>query len=343
METPIRATRTKQSATLRRSSYPVCLALALLIASSCATAMSAPSPTAGTRTEQIAVVMAVALKTSNLGKAAELGIERIEKDFGLTVSVSDSLAPADMVPTLRDYAARDFDLIISQGTTLLGPALEVSAEYPNTKFVIVNGNQAQPPNLASVDFAYEQAGFMAGVVAGYATKTNRVVGLGSIQIPPIERLLAGFEQGVATSNPEAEVITMYTGSFTDVVLNKQAALAEISQGADVIYSLAADADPGVFQATDEKGVMAIGHVTDVSDLGPKSVITSVEFDYASVIYDATVDFLNGQFEPAVQVYGVEQNVFDMAPYRHLPPDVVEKSQAMIEQVKAGTIPVSTTS
>lgn len=284
---------------------------------------------------KVALILTESLTTSNLGKAAAVGLQRIKKEFGLNVAVSDNQSPADMRPTLRDYAQRGYDLVVCQGASLQAPALEVASAFPNTKFVVVNGNKAQEPNAAAIDFVWEQGGFLAGAVAGLATKSNKVAGIGSIHIPPIDRLLNGFQQGVAYTNSKADVSLAYSGTFTDPAANKQTTLVQIAKGVDVVFTVATGGDPGVFQATDEKGILGIGYGTDESSLGPKSVATSLIVDYGTTIYDVVKLYINKQFAAKVYVYGLKDNVFGMAPYQHLPADVLSKAKDVVSKAEQG--------
>lgn len=284
---------------------------------------------------KVAFVMTESLKTSNLGKASQPGLDQAEKQYGIEVAVSDSQTPAQMRDTLRDYGGRGYELVIANGASLQAPVLEVAKQFPDTTFMVVNGNKAQAPNAGAVDFRWEQGGFMAGLLAGLTTKRNKVGGLGSVHIPPIERLLDGFEQGVSESNPKAEVTTAYSGTFTDVAANKETALALISRGSDVIFTVATAGDPGVFQATDEKGVWGIGYGTDEASLGPKSVISSMVVDYGRTIFDVVRNFHDKSLQPKVYVYGFDEDVLGMTPYRHLSPALEAKAKKLVERAKKG--------
>lgn len=295
------------------------------------------SETAQQSAAQIALVMpqGQSLITSFLGRAVEPGLQRIEDELGVPVTVSDDLQLADVGPALVDYGRRGYDLVILQGVSLQEPALEAAAEFPETNFVVVNGNAAQAPNLASVDFVYEEGGYLAGIVAGHATTSGRVAGIAPITLPPIERLLAGFDQGVKAVNPSAEVSVVYTGSVTDVAVNKQATLLEASRGADVVFSVVSVGDVGVFQATEEAGIRGIGYATDLSELGPESVVASLLVDYADIVYTVAEDFVQGEFAPEVIVVGLDDGVFDLTPYRHLPADVQADITAAVDEARQG--------
>ena len=66
----------------------------------------------------------------------------------------------------------------------------------------------------------------------------------------------------------------FIGSFFDPPKAKEAAIAQIEAGVDVIYAERF----GVVEAAKERGIAAIGNMSDQTGLGPDTVVTSVVWD-----------------------------------------------------------------
>ena len=71
-----------------------------------------------------------------------------------------------------------------------------------------------------------------------------------------------------------EAKVSFINSWFDPAAAKEAALAQIDAGADVLYA----ERYGVIEAAQEKGVLAVGNMSDQSELAPESVVTSVTWN-----------------------------------------------------------------
>jgi basic membrane protein A and related proteins len=312
--------------------------LVLSVALSSATAARSTS-TAGLK---VAVVLSVGLRDTGYGRSALAGITKIKKDFGIDVATSDLVAPANFATSMSDYASRGFNVVIADGVEFQDAAKQVAAKFPNTKFVVVNGSLAAKPNLTAYNFRWEQAGFLGGIVAGVATKSNKLGNIGGIKIPPIQQLFFGFAQGVKKVNATATTTVSYAGSFTDPAKAKTVALAQISQGIDLIWAVTDTANTGIYQAVKQKRIRAIGYGTDESSFAPKNIITTTLVGYGKVIYQAVAAAKAGTLQPIVYLEGFKQGVFGLAPFRGLLTSAqAAKVNALAKQAEAGKIPIKT--
>lgn len=289
---------------------------------------------------KVAVVLSVGLKDTGYGRSALSGITKIKKDFGIDVATSDLVKPADFATSMSDYASRGFNVVIADGVEFQDAAKQVAAKFPKTKFVVVNGFLAAKPNLTAYNFRWEQAGFLGGLVAGVATKSNKLGNIGGVKIPPIQQLFFGFAQGVKKVNPAAVTTVSYAGSFTDPAKAKTVALAQISQGIDVIWAIADTANTGIYQAVKQKRIKAVGYGTDESSFAPKNIISTTLVDYGKVIYQAVARARAGTLQPTVYLEGFKEGVFGLAPFHGLLTSAqAAKVNALAKQAEAGKIPI----
>ncbi len=133
---------------------------------------------------------------------------------------------------------------------------EVAADYPDTKFVIID-MVVDAPNVRSVVFNEHEGSYLVGMLAAMASKTGTVGFIGGMDIPLIRKFACGYAQGVLAVNPDATVIANMTGTtpaaWNDPVKGSELTLAQISQGADVVYAAAGGTGVGVLQtAADER-------------------------------------------------------------------------------------------
>ncbi len=121
-----------------------------------------------------------------------------------------------------------------------------------------------------------------GMLAGGLTKTNKIGVVGAMPIPEVNRLINAFTAGAKAQNPNAVVLVSFINGFFDPAATKEAALAQIDNGADILYAERF----GVIEAAAEKGLYAFGNMSDQNTLAPDLVVTSAVWNM-----DPTVDYL----------------------------------------------------
>ena len=153
-------------------------------------------------------------------------------------------------------------------------AATVGAEYPDTVFITTSGSTVRP-NVAPMVFELEQATYVLGYVGALTSKTGRLGCLGGIEIPSVTSTFLAFEAGARDARPDARVTVSYLGSWSDVAAGREATLALVSAGADVLIQNADAAGRGFFQAAAEsEGVRVFGTNRDQNHLAPSVTLAS---------------------------------------------------------------------
>ncbi|HEV7772764.1 MAG TPA: BMP family protein [Conexibacter sp.] len=263
--------------------------------------------------------------------------KEIESKLGNEVTVQGGLTLADVQTTLEGYASRGYGLVIVNGAEMQQQAQLVAARHPDVRFVVINGDSKAAPNLSSVTYAWEEAGYLAGISAGLSTKSNKVGQVSSLKIPPIERLYSGFEQGVKQVNPAASVTNSFMTKFLDVGNAADLASAQAAQGIDVLFNVATGADAGLFRAARQHDMKVVGYAIDQKYLGPGNILTSVLVAYRRDMLDVARQFNEGKLEPRVYVKGFADNAFALAPIAGVPQATADKIQRVAQQAISGDL------
>ncbi len=158
---------------------------------------------------------------------------------------------------------------------------EVATEFPRAAFAIVGVDAKslahRPANVEGLVFKDQQAGYLAGYAAGLwaGRRDGSAVGaVGALDIPPVERALAGFRFGAKHAHPGLKVLIGYSGDFAVPARCEQQALTQIGKGSIVELQVAGACGTGVLAAARAQGVFGIGFGSDQAALGPH-VMTSV--------------------------------------------------------------------
>lgn len=236
------------------------------------------------------------------------GLQRIHDSLGLAVSHVEARTPGEQDEALRTYAAQGFDLVFAHGFEFQGPAERVSAQYPKTVFIVTSGARAQG-NVAPLIFRLEEASYLAGMVAGGLTRSNVLGFVGGIELPPIKAAYEGWVNGAKAVNPRIQSREIYLNSFDDAAAGREAALALIRVGADMLHHNADAAALGLFQAAKESpGVYVFGANADQSTLAPERVVGSAIIDLPRAFLLVAQEVKAGTFTPKVEAFGLASDV-----------------------------------
>ncbi len=266
------------------------------------------------------------------------GLLKAAEDFGLEIAFVEEVAQHEQIEVLRQFAQQGYDIIIGQGGQF-GEALQIVAkEFPEIDFVFsVATDTGGVPNLTAVTVSYSHAGYIGGVMAGHSTKNNKVAMITGEWYQPHRQMEASFKKGVASVSEEIEVTSVTIGSWSDVNKAREAALALIARGYDVLFPCLDAAYVGVLSAAeDSEGVMVVGAVTDMAKVSPKVVVGSVVFNWKELGYLEAAGFFT---DGGSHVLGIEENGIIPVTTDLLSPAGKAAVQKAIEDLKVGVIDI----
>ncbi len=304
-------------------------------------ALTACSHSAGVTGIRVGLITPGSVTDAAWNSGAYAGLQRIHDSLGLAVSHVEARTPAEQDEALRTYAAQGYDLVFAHGFEFQGPAERVSAEYPNTVFIVTSGSRAHG-NVAPLIFRLEEASYLAGMVAGGLTKTNVLGFVGGIELPPIVAAYDGWVNGAKAVNPRIQTRKIYLNSFDDAAAGREAALALIRVGADMLHHNADAAALGVFQAAKESpGVYVFGANADQSSLAPERVLGSAVIDLPRAFLLVADEVKSGSFRPRVEAFGLASGVVRYDPNPRLegmvPSTLLARVRAAADSIANGTL------
>jgi basic membrane protein A and related proteins len=219
---------------------------------------------------------------------------KAEEELGVEYTWAESIASADYARVLREFARDGNQFITGDAFAAEDIARRVAKEFPETAFVFGSGQGPAEPNFSVFDNWIHEPAYLSGIIAGKMTKSNVVGTVAAMDIPEVARLTNAFCTGAKEVNPETKCKVTFIGSFFDPPKAKEAALAQIDAGVDVIYAERF----GVIEAAAEKGVLAISNMSDQSALAPETVITGPVWDMWPTIQAAIRQVQAGAYTAA---------------------------------------------
>ena len=273
-----------------------------------------------------------------------------------------STAEADYEPNLRQFVAQKCNFILSVGGLMGDATKKVAAESPNQQFGIVDSSIASVTNVFPMQFATDQAAFLAGYLAAGYSKTGKVATYGGLKIPPVTVFMDGFADGVAYYNKQksknvavlgwdkAKQNGTFAENFGDQNKGKSITNTFVAQGADIVMPVAGGTGLGTGDVAKASGGKV--SVIWVDQDGCKSASQYCDVFLTTVVKNIT-DAVKGavstgaQGKPLEATAGylgtLENNGVSLAPYNQFDSKVDAGLKAEVDKLKqdiiAGTVKV----
>jgi basic membrane protein A len=239
-----------------------------------------------------------------------IGADRFKQETGVEFRDFEPTNDAQIEQALRRFARDGNSPIIAVGFSQATALQKVAAEFPDLKFTIID-MVVDLPNVQSVVFKEHEGSYLVGLLAGLASKTNKVGFVGGMDIPLIRKFACGYVQGVKAAKKDAEIFQNMTGStpaaWNDPVKGGELAKSQIDRGADVIYHAAGGTGIGVLRAAADAGKLGIGVDSNQNSLQPGKVLTSMLKRVDVAAYNSFKAARDGSWKPGIQVLGLKED------------------------------------
>jgi basic membrane protein A len=277
-------------------------AAALLIAVVVVGATSAASQ------KRVGVAQPSSKNDHSFSEAVHKGALQAQKALGFKLNEIFNVTTPKAQATAVTNLARTNDIVLVAGAISISP---IYKKFPKTRFVVLDGIAPKAPNTFSVTQDWYPVGYLAGVAAAKATKTNTVGFVGGIPIPVITDGAKAFTLGAKSVNPKIKVLTTTIGSFTDSVKAKSAAAAQIASGADVIWADLDTAHAGVVQAMQESGKgWVIGSVAPKCSFSSGIDLGDTVFNLQKIVFDTLKEWNQGKLVK-LRIFSIKDGVSDL--------------------------------
>jgi len=271
----------------------------------------------------------------SFNEAAWGGAERWAEETGGSYREIELSSEAQREQALRRFAESGNNPIVMTGFAFASALDTVAADFPDTKFAIIDMVVGQP-NVRSVVFNEHEGSYLVGMMAAMASESGTVGFIGGMDIPLIRKFACGYVQGVKAVNADATVIQNMTGTtpaaWNDPVKGSELTKAQIAQGADIVYAAAGGTGVGVLQTAADEGILSIGVDSNQNYLHSGKVLTSMMKRVDNAVYEA---FTQGEnLETGFNVMGIANGGIDYAMDEHNASLVSADMQAAVDAAKA---------
>lgn len=296
-----------------------------------------PSNTDSEKAYKIVLVLPGPINDQGWNATAYEGLQQVKSELGIEMEYIESVPQADFEATFKDYGEKKYDLVIAHGTQFFDAAKKIGPQYPDTFYMVINGEEGIAPNVGGISIREWEGGYIAGILAGMNTTTKKLGAIGSFPYPVIKGTLDAFEMGAKTIDPAITTQKNYVNSWDDVQKGKETGTAMAEAGADVLFCSANQVGLGSIQAAQAKGIKAVGYVSPQNDVAVGTVVGSVLYNNPKLFIQTVKLLVDGQLKPEATSVGWAEDMLSMDYTDQITDEMKAKVDAAIADLKAGKI------
>lgn len=278
---------------------------------------------------------------TSMADSIEIAAEESNLDV---VSTVESVTAADGVRALRQAIEQGgAELVIVHASALDQASQEVAAEFPDTCFLQAFG-QGDLPNVTNYVDDATGVNYLAGMAAASVSEIGTVGTVGGVDLDEIVVSVDAFESGAKAIDPKIKNLVTWVGDFEDPLKGKEAGLAQIAQGADVLYAYGDGTGLGTVEGAVEEDVALIGAWSDQFDLAPELMVTSFVANWEPIMNEVAGAMRTDGASSCGQgtwVADLKNGGMELAPFHEfedqIPDDVKEQIDTAREQIIAGEL------
>lgn len=192
------------------------------------------------------------------------------------------------------------------------PAMLAAAKaHPGIYFAQATGTDLAA-NLSEYGAAGEDADYLAGMAAGYATKTGKIGFVAPYPIPEVIREIDSYTMGARYVHPGATVKVVWTNSWFDPATERSAAQSLVASGVDVLGD-GVD-DPTVGEVAEANGLKWTGYDSNQNTFAPKAFQTATVYNWDPYYVSSVRAAMNGTFKSSFTYGNIADNMINIAPF-----------------------------
>lgn len=341
------------------------LAMATALVAGCSSSgTETPAESTETSTPTTDVKAAMVTDVGGLGDKSfndlsYAGLQRAEQDLGVEIQVLESKEPTDYESNINQLATAGYNPIFAVGYLMTDTVTKVAPQFSDVMFggIDISFEDPIPDNVIGLNFKEQEAAYLAGVLAAKMTtltdldpriNDKKVLGfVGGMEIPAVQRFEAGFIAGAKSVDPDIDVKSVYTGTFTDQQKGIEAGKALIEQGADIVFAAAGATGNGTATACKDNDALFIGVDADqyetIEGIGD-TILTSAVKRVDNAVFQTVEAAVDGTISGGEnRVFGLADEGVGLADYHDWDSKIPDDVKAAVDQansdIVAGTVTV----
>ncbi len=275
---------------------------------------------------------------------AHEGLMEAAQAYDVSTTVIETESADDYEGNLRQVVEQGCSVVVTVGSRT-GPQVErIAVRHPDVHFIVVDHEPApESKNVTGLLFAEDEAGFLAGALAGLVCDKGTVGFVGGLDVSPVRKFRRGFKHGLDHTYPRAEVLEATTDSFTDEAAGREAGRELVAHGAEVVFAAAGQSGSAAIRAAAQEGAWVIGvdqdqWVTTFEEgnvPGADRLLTSAVKKVDRAVHEAVGQAVEGKLPTGAIRFDLSNDGVGLAPYHAADVAVPSEVKGKIKEIASG--------
>jgi len=267
------------------------------------------------------------------------GRKVVDETFGITSTTVENVPEGPDAERVIEELAQNHDIIFTTSYGYMDPTINVAKKYPDVAFMHATGYKTAD-NVGTYQTKGYEPGYLAGLAAGSLSENGKIGYVGAFPTPEVIYTINAFTLAAQSIKPETEVSVVWSNTWFDPTVERQAATTLLDQGVDVLANY--QDSPAGIQAAAERDVWGMGNDADMSEYAPETYITNPTIDWSDYYVEMVQNWVDGKWESGAYLGGIKEGMADIAPFgKNVPQEVQDLVNAKKQEFEAGTFDVFT--
>ena len=211
---------------------------------------------------------------------------------------------------------------------------KLAKEYPDVKFEHATGYKTAP-NMTNYNIRFYEGRYLAGMLAGGATKSNIIGYVAPFPIPEVLQGINAFTLGAKSVNPNIQVKVIWTNAWYDPPKDTDSAKTLLGQGADILTQHTNTS--AVASAAEAAGKMVIPYNSDMKSVAPNAQIAALVLNWGPYYAKKIQQTIDGKWDPTPVWMHYKDGAMSLEGVRtdKIPADIVKKMEEVKAKIESG--------
>ena len=242
---------------------------------------------------------------------------------------------AESARVITGLVRKGHNLIFTTSFGYMDATLDVARRNKDVVFMHCSGYKSAE-NVGNYFGRMYEPRYLSGIVAGKMTRANVIGYVAAFPIPEVIRGINAFTLGVQSVNPKAEVRVVWTQTWFDPGIERDAADSLLDVGADVL-AMHQDA-PATLQAAEARNAFVIGYNSDMRDFAPNAFLTAPVWNWGPLYSKIAQEVKDGTWKSESIWWGMKEELVQLAPISdRVPADVKALVGKQAAVIKSGAL------
>ncbi|HWL11495.1 MAG TPA: BMP family ABC transporter substrate-binding protein, partial [Ureibacillus sp.] len=262
------------------------------------------------------------------------GRKVVDETFGITSTTVENVPEGPDAERVIEELAQNHDIIFTTSYGYMDPTINVAKKYPDVAFMHATGYKTAD-NVGTYQTKGYEPGYLAGLAAGSLSENGKIGYVGAFPTPEVIYTINAFTLAAQSIKPETEVSVVWSNTWFDPTVERQAATTLLDQGVDVLANY--QDSPAGIQAAAERDVWGMGNDADMSEYAPETYITNPTIDWSDYYVEMVQNWVDEKWESGAYLGGIKEGMADIAPFgKNVPQEVQDLVNAKKQEFEAGT-------